>query len=346
MRLTLVLPFPNRTGGVRLVLQFANALQDAGHRVCVAYPRRPYRFHHSRREWRKEFRETKRAPVLVPWFPLRAPLLRAPQIRSRHLPDADVVVATSWPTAFDVSGLAPRKGRRLQLVMHHEAGTGPAARIAEVYRLPLLRIALSRAVQSQLNDEFGCAVDDIVPAGIDPAVFHPDGQASSAAVLMLVHPAPRKGAREGLDALALLAGRRPDLRVLLCGTVRPAGLPERFPFLLHPNDATLRRLYSTAAVFLYPSLYEGFGLPPLEAMACGCPVVATRVGAVSEYARDGHNALLVSPGDIGGMAGRLGEILDRPGLRRRLIEAGLETAAAWTIERAARRFAEVLKTAM
>ena len=132
----------------------------------------------------------------------------------------------------------------------------------------------------------------------------------------------------------------------LCGTVRPPGLPERFPFLLHPNDATLRRLYSTAGVFLYPSLSEGFGLPPLEAMACGCPVVATRVGAVPEYARDGFNALLAAPGDAGEMARGVETLLDDPALGRKLAANGLRTAGEYAIERAAKRFEAALEKAL
>jgi glycosyltransferase involved in cell wall biosynthesis len=133
--------------------------------------------------------------------------------------------------------------------------------------------------------------------------------------------------------------------LLACGTVKPADWPARFPFLLHPNDASLRLLYSSAAVFLYPSCYEGFGLPPLEAMACGAPVVSTRVGAVPEYGRDGENILIADPGDVEAMAGRVERLLDDAVLRRRLSNAGLEAAQAWTIGRAVRIFEAALERA-
>ena len=346
MRLTLVLPFLHRTGGVRLVLQWAEALSREGRRVKVVVPRRPYRFHFSRREWRSEYRINKRASVGAPWFPGRPPLFFVPRIRGRFLPEADAVVATSWPTAFDVARLPAGRGRKFHLLMHHESGTGPEEKIASVYRLPLQRLALSEAGAWEIESRGGGPVAGIVPAGIDPGGFHPDGRPDPETVLMIVHPAAHKGTREGLAALDLASARRPGLRVLLCGTVRPTDLPERFPFLLHPNDASLRRLYSTAGVFLYPSLYEGFGLPPLEAMACGCPVVSTRVGAVPEFARDGENALLAAPGDIGGMARGIEALLSDADLRSRLIGEGRRTAAAFAIARSAARFAAVLDEAL
>jgi glycosyltransferase involved in cell wall biosynthesis len=346
VRLTLVLPFLHRTGGVRLVLQWAEVLARDGHRVKIVTPRRPYRFHYSRRDWRFEFRRNKRVPAAAPWFLGRPPLLRVPRIRDRFLPESDAVVATSWPTAFDVARLAPGKGRKFHLLMHHEAETGPEEKIAAVYRLPLRRLALSEAAAREIEVRGGGAVAGIVPAGVDPGVFYPDGRPDPESVLMIVHPAAHKGTREGLAALDRVTARRPGLRVLLCGTVRPTGLPERFPFLLHPNDASLRRLYSTAGVFLYPSLYEGFGLPPLEAMACGCPVVSTRVGAVPEFARDGENALLAAPGDAESMARGIEALLADSGLRGRLIDAGRRTAAAFTVGMSAARFAAVLGKAL
>ena len=79
-------------------------------------------------------------------------------------------------------------------------------------------------------------------------------------------------------------------------------------------------LLDGAAVLAYPSLYEGFGFPPLEAMAAGVPVVATAAGAVPEVVGDA--AELVAPGDHVAMAAALARVLDDAGLRARLVEAG------------------------
>jgi len=82
-------------------------------------------------------------------------------------------------------------------------------------------------------------------------------------------------------------------------------------------------LYAEAEVAVVPSLYEGFSLPAIEAMACGVALVATTGGALPEVVGpDGRNALLVPPGDPGALAVAIGRVLDDPGLRERLAVAG------------------------
>jgi glycosyltransferase involved in cell wall biosynthesis len=346
VNVTVVVPFVNLTGGIRMVLECANALQDAGHMMTVVYPAWPYRFHFTRRQQFEEFRRQLRSPVCVPWFDLRCRLVRVPLVRSAFLPRADVVLATSWPTAHDVARLHPSRGSRVHLAMHHEGGTGPESRIKAIYQLPLHRVTISRLIRDELRREFRCDIQDVVPCGVNPNLFFPDGEARDDTVLMLYHPEPRKGAQDGLAALAILRDRVPGLRARMCGTVPPDRAHQWIPFTHQPNDAELRRLYSTSTAFLYPSRYEGFSLPPLESMACGCPVVTTRVGAVPEYAVDRQNALVVDPGDVGGMADRLQELLADRALRRRLSAAGMRTVQQYSVKRTVPMMESVLKKAL
>lgn len=346
MTITIVLPFVNLTGGIRLMLGWANWLHGAGHSVTVVYPAWPYRFHLSRRQQWQEFRKQLRAPVQVAWYPLECPLRRVPAIRSAFLPPADVVVATSWPTAGDVARLPPSRGRKVHVVMHHESGTGPEPAIRAIYRLPFHRIVLSKAVRDALAADFACEAHDVVPAGVDTQLFFPEGSRDGRTVLMLYHPDPRKGAANGIEALARLRARVPHVQVRVLGTVHPREpLPAWAPFEWHVDDAALWHAYSTSAALLYPSRYEGFGLPPLEAMACGCPVVTTAVGAVPEYAAHGRDALIVEPGGVAGMARELERVLTEAALAQRLASNGVETAARWSLARTAPRFGAALERA-
>lgn len=97
--------------------------------------------------------------------------------------------------------------------------------------------------------------------------------------------------------------------------------------------------YANAAVFVFPSLYEGFGIPPLEAMACGTPVVASRAAALAEVA--GPGARLVDPLQAEDIGEALVDVLTRPDERRRLVERGVAHARRFSWERMAREMADL-----
>jgi len=99
-----------------------------------------------------------------------------------------------------------------------------------------------------------------------------------------------------------------------------------------------------AAVLAYPSLYEGFGFPPLQAMRTGVPVVATRAGSLPEVLGDG--ALLVSPGDHDDLAQALDACLTDGGVRDRLVEAGARRAEEFTWERCAEGLESLYRAAV
>jgi glycosyltransferase involved in cell wall biosynthesis len=110
------------------------------------------------------------------------------------------------------------------------------------------------------------------------------------------------------------------------------------------SDEELRALYSSCRAFLYLSLYEGFGLPPLEAMSCGAPVVAGRTSAIAEVTNGA--ARLVSPNSSEEAAAALLELLEVEGARHALVEAGLRRASDFSWQRAARETLEVYAEAL
>jgi len=107
------------------------------------------------------------------------------------------------------------------------------------------------------------------------------------------------------------------------------------------SDAELRALYENAACLLFPSRYEGFGLPPVEAMACGCPVLATRGGAVEEVC--GDSALYFDIGDRHAIIDTVERLLDEPGLASALRTSGLSRASILTWDAAARLLGDIVQ---
>jgi glycosyltransferase involved in cell wall biosynthesis len=122
--------------------------------------------------------------------------------------------------------------------------------------------------------------------------------------------------------------------------VRLAGLEQRVLCLGHVSDSALRQLYCQAELMLFPSLYEGFGLPPLEAMGCGCPVVASNIAAVSEVVGDA--AILVPPTDSLRMERSILAVLGDRTLRATLVEKGLQRSRCFSWARTAEETLTVL----
>jgi glycosyltransferase involved in cell wall biosynthesis len=97
------------------------------------------------------------------------------------------------------------------------------------------------------------------------------------------------------------------------------------------NDARLKALYENAMVFAFPSIYEGFGIPPLEAMACGCPVVASNASSIPEVCGDA--AVYFAPRDVTALAHLLREVRDNTPLRQQMIDKGKRRSALFSWER-------------
>ena len=161
---------------------------------------------------------------------------------------------------------------------------------------------------------------------------------------------PRKNYARLIQALAVLRERGHDLHLVVVGgkgwlqdpiyeAVHKLSLQPYAHFVGFADDADLPALYSAACCFAFPSLYEGFGLPVLEAMACGTPVVTSSVSSLPEVAGDA--ALLADPLNVSSIADTVERVLTDNNLRDNLVRAGMARAAEFTWERAARKLHEI-----
>jgi glycosyltransferase involved in cell wall biosynthesis len=223
-------------------------------------------------------------------------------------------------------------------------------------------IAVSRATKDDLRRVLGVPEERVavIHEAVGPEFAAPVPEAAVRAVreryglrspfcLFVGNLEPRKNLPRLIEAFGLLRARTgggPRPQLVLAGTrawlhspifraVEAHGLAADVVFTGYVPAADLPALYAGAACFVFPSVYEGFGLPVLEAMAAGTPVVAARAGAIPEVAGDA--ALLVDATRPPEVADALASLLGDPALRARLAAAGRARAAAFTWEDAARR---------
>jgi glycosyltransferase involved in cell wall biosynthesis len=189
-------------------------------------------------------------------------------------------------------------------------------------------LTVSRQAAADITADFGVPPERmrVVPVGVDVATFRPPAPGARVPgriVTVASADVPLKGLGTLVAALARLvaAGSAPPgLELVVVGSagertreaVGAAGLTDRVRFVCGLPDAELAQLIASAQLLAVPSLYEGFSLPAVEAMACGTPVVASAVGALPELVGGGERGVLVPPGDVPALVGALGRMLADP----------------------------------
>lgn len=205
-------------------------------------------------------------------------------------------------------------------------------------RIPDL-LTVSSASAADIAEDFGVAPEQlhVVPLGVDTGLFAPAGHRVPGRIIAIASAdRPLKGTANLLRAVARLRTLR-DVEVQLVARLEPNGPTEKLiadlgiSDIVHTSsglsDPDIAALFASAEIACIPSLYEGFSLPAVEAMASGTPIVASRAGALPEVlGPDGECADLVAPGDVDGLTAALGRLLDSPERRHRLGAAGRRRA--------------------
>lgn len=150
--------------------------------------------------------------------------------------------------------------------------------------------------------------------------------------------------KSGLRPQLVIAGPEGWLTNELFDHVKTRDFGDRLRWTGYVSDEDLSSLYSSCRAFIYPSIYEGFGLPPLEAMACGAPVISSRIPSIMEVLGDA--AHLVSPTDVDALGQSIIQLWENPSERQRLSQAGKARAAQFSWERTARLTLDVYAAAL
>jgi len=300
-------------GGVKIVLHHANLLHRRGHAVTVV--------------------SRGRAPE---WFALEAPFVQAPAFEQALVPPADVNLATFWTTiapAAALPGQAAHFCQGFEGSYTHNLAEHPQVEAA--YATPIPGFALAPHLAELLRTRFGRPAR-LLPPAVDPS-FRPRWRLGPHRLprVLVVHPFENdwKGVLTALRAVLRLRELGVRLRLVrlsqwpLSAAERAVLQPDEFHCNLRPEQVA--QLVAGCDLLLAPSWeQEGFGLPVLEAMACGVPVVASAIAAFSWYASGA--AELVPTGDPEALAQAAAAVLGDPGRWRRMRRAGLRVARAFS----------------
>ena len=224
------------------------------------------------------------------------------------------------------------RGERLWRARAHER----AARNAQAVIVP------SQFVRRRAVELLGLPPERVhaIPWGVDHERFRPRDEEREPFLLYPARPWPHKNHERLFEAFVRLREERPELRLVLTGGGHEGGpVPPGVEVRGHVSRDELASLYRRTACLVFPSLYEGFGQPPLEAMACGCPVAASRGGSLPEACGDA--AAFFDPEDAEDIAAVVAAVLESP---ERLVAGGLERAAQFTWTESARRHEAVYRS--
>lgn len=358
MKITFLMPgySSGPSGGFRVVYEYANRLVSRGHSVSVVQPRRmkyaPTSERLSVRGWLRENVKNRlnnlRAKPAVNWQPVdpRVSILLVPDSGSENLPDGDAILATSWHTVRSVLECSQSKGQKCYFIQGYESYHAAKNLVDDTWRAPLHRIVISKWLV-ELGRELECGDLTYIPNAINHDIFRLTQpiEGRSRQVSMLFSTTQIKGSADGIEALKIVRERYPDLKVVFFGVSRAQSwIPDWAEYHRDPaQDFLVRDIYNKSSVFLAPSWTEGSPLPPAEAGACGCAVVATDIGGFREYIEHGVTGLLSSPKDPKALAENICRLLGNEPLRLQLARACNAKIRQLSWERSADLFEDFLE---
>lgn len=330
--ISFILPSTARApiGGFKVIYEYANRLSAKGYVVNLVHPYRKEKtkniIKYVYRKIRLYRHKQKKDFGPDTWFQLskEVNLLLVPYLNNKYIPNADYIVATEYSTAKPVLECDNKKGKKYYFIQSLETWLGEEESVINSWKYDLRKIVISKWLKNYASALNESAV--YIPNGFNFEEFGidiPPSEKNKREILMLYHLNPVKGSMYGINALIELKKKYSDLNVnLFSAYPRSREIPDWINYYYRPTKAKLRELYNSASIFISPSIFEGFPLPPAEAMICGCAVIATNIGGHQEYCIEGQTALLVPTKSTESIILKVSNLLDNQEFRIKIAENG------------------------
>lgn len=347
-KINIIIPSIGLSGGVKVVLKYSELFIERGYDVKIYVPIKAYNLHKD--NWLKNkitvFRNTlgkiyhlllKKDHYKIISEKIITPVIK---VNNKTIRNADICIATAWPTAYDVKELNLLKGEKIYFVQDYEIWDNVEL-VKATYHFEMKKIVISNWINEQLELQ-GTSTGVVIHNGIDLKDFYNNGNYKKndkqIKCLMLYHDLEKKGVKDGIKAFENAKKVCPNLELTLFGMNRPEKISDKYRFINNPKKEELRNLYCESDIFIFPSKVEGWGLTPIEAMACKCPVAGTRTGCLIDLGKNNINALISEPEDIEALGNSIIRLAQNKLLREKIAEEGYITIKELNWDMAADKF--------
>lgn len=329
------------SGGFRIVYEYANGLSKKGHKVNIIHAST---IKDDSFNYIKYIRSNmKKLFFYSEWSRINADvnMIYVPSLNEKYLPKADATVATAWQTSEYLVNYKEDKGKKFYLIQGYETWGGAKERIDNTWKFHLNLIVISKWLY-----DIGKALNVIkmehIPNAINNEKYKVINNIKDRALIisMMYSKQEWKGSEDGIQALYNVYEKYPNIKVIFFGKDKPEKrLPDWIKFYKNPSQSVIvNEIYNKSAIFLSPSWFEGWGLPPMEAMACGCAVVTTDNGGVNDFVLNNVNSLVSPIKKPDELAKNIITLISNKNKRILLANNGVKTVKSFTWEKSISRF--------
>ena len=318
------------SGGYKVIYQYSNYLATKGHDIHIYYNM-------------NDGKNSKHIPKFIgrliwkllfigfpSWFKFHKNVTQslARKYEDKYIRNADISIATTPHTAYPVSMLSKEKGKKYYFIQGYENwGSTTDEFVRGSYNLGMNNIVISKWLK-EIVDKYSKDESKLILNGIDFEIFKIDTlieKREPYSICMLYsNNFSRKGSKDGLKIIKKIKQKYPNIEINFFSTDRrPSDLPNWITYIHNATEMEVAELLNKSAIYMCTSLQEGFGLPGLEAMACGCALVTTNCLGIMEYANE-ENAMISKPKDVQAMYDNIDKLLSNNELRIELAKKGNE----------------------
>jgi glycosyltransferase involved in cell wall biosynthesis len=338
MKIAFILPGNGRSGGIKCTVKVANGLLRRGHDVRILVRKIP-----------KDPRSLLRKLWLMTrykngsdWLDLfKGTVHKFDNIEKCDFESNEIVVASGWWAATQLRRLS---NNGIIKVHHVRAVMKDADQMKSAWSENVPKIVVASYLEDVIKQTCGQNIYEVIPDGIDESEFYPSmPEQKRDGVGTIFGWGYHKDPKTVIGVLNRLRTNRPRTPLRVFSMHRKPREISREIFHRLPSLEKTRDIYSLSQVWFLGSCSEGFGLPVLEAMACGCAVVSTNCGGPQDIIKDGENGFLVNVGDVEQIVDKINQLLDDEELRRRFVTNSKETLKKFSWENSIHKLENALR---